>query len=198
MLAEAARAARSTSVAFPLALGERVARRARWGEVADVTTVSNEKDAKGLGSYVAKYTTKSTHDSGALDHRLTADDLQNLEALSLRPHEATLVRSCWRLGGRKAIAHLNLRRHARAYGYRGNCLTHSRAYSTSFTALRAARHAHHCTSKPSGRTFFSFAFAGRGYATGGDRLIVMAFWSGRESSRLIAWEEASSVINDTG
>ena len=59
-----------------------------------------------------------------------------LAARGVSPQEASLVEAAWRLGGRKELAHLHLRHWAHQLGYR-HCITHSRCYSTTLTALRA-------------------------------------------------------------
>src|SRR3954471_2506450 len=52
------------------------------------------------------------------------------------------MRTCWRLGGHPEYEPLRLRPWAHTLGYRGHILTKSRAYSTTYAALRAER-AHH-------------------------------------------------------
>jgi hypothetical protein len=52
------------------------------------------------------------------------------------------MRTCWRLGGLPEYAPLRLRAWVHTLGYRGHILTKSRAYSTTYAALRAER-AHH-------------------------------------------------------
>lgn len=52
------------------------------------------------------------------------------------------MRTCWHLGGLPEYAPLHLRAWAHTLGYRGHILTKSRAYSTTYAALRAER-AHH-------------------------------------------------------
>ncbi|WP_343236220.1 replication initiator [Streptomyces arenae] len=52
------------------------------------------------------------------------------------------MRACWRLGGLPEYAPLRLREWTHTLGYRGHILTKSRAYSTTYAALRAER-AHH-------------------------------------------------------
>ena len=51
-------------------------------------------------------------------------------------------RTCWRLGGLPEYAPLRLRAWAYTLGYRGHILTKSRAYSTTYAALRADRAVH--------------------------------------------------------
>ena len=52
------------------------------------------------------------------------------------------MRVCWRLGGLPEYAPLRLRDWTHTLGYRGHILTKSRAYSTTYAALRAERADH--------------------------------------------------------
>jgi hypothetical protein len=119
---------------------------ARWGGQLDVRNVTRtrgddpaELSAEQVAAYVAKYATKATESFGTrLDHRITADDLDTLDA-QLPAHAATLVRACWELGGRPELANLRLRKWAHMLGFRGHWHTKSRRYSTTMTVLRRAR-----------------------------------------------------------
>jgi hypothetical protein len=52
------------------------------------------------------------------------------------------MRTCWRLGGLPEYETLRLRAWAHTLGYRGHILTKSRAYSTTYAALRGERARH--------------------------------------------------------
>jgi hypothetical protein len=77
---------------------------ARWGAQLDVRNITRtrgedpaELSAEQVAAYVAKYATKATEDFGTrLDRRITADDLDTLDA-QLPAHVAALVRACWEL-----------------------------------------------------------------------------------------------------
>ncbi|WP_328769338.1 replication initiator [Streptomyces sp. NBC_00286] len=60
------------------------------------------------------------------------------------------MRTCWRLGGLPEYASLRLRTWAHTLGHRGHVLTKSRAYSTTYAAVRAerARHVGHVDECP--------------------------------------------------
>ena len=60
----------------------------------------------------------------------------------MRPHVRRYVECAWRLGRYPHLHELRLRRWAHQLGFRGHCFTKSRRYSTTFTALRQARHEH--------------------------------------------------------
>ena len=86
---------------------------------------------------MAKYATKSTEALGVtLDHRIGEVEL---EGLDVPAHVAELVRACWELGGRPALARLRLRKWAHMLGFGGHFSTKSRRYSTTLGALRRAR-----------------------------------------------------------
>jgi hypothetical protein len=115
-----------------------------------------------------------------------------------------LVECAWRLGGHRHLEPLRLRRWAHALGFRGHCFTKSRRYSTTFTALREARHEHvlqrlHGGERrdPWGRPLSegaseerrSWAYCGSGYRTPGDAWLAE---SGRKrvlEERRLAREE---------
>jgi hypothetical protein len=144
----------------------------RWGEQCDVQVLGHHGlAAVGAAGYIAKYITKSTDPGGVLDRRLKADDISQIEAL-LSPHIARLVRIAWDLGGRPELAHLRLRAWAHTLGFRGHWLTKSRAYSTTFAALRSARqhwHARHGEhDQTEDVTVGAWQFAGRGWTSPGD------------------------------
>jgi hypothetical protein len=118
------------------------ARELRWGaqvEVRELDVHGSAEDAALCAGYIAKYATKSTEAVGGLMYRLQANELGNLK---VRPHVRRLVECAWRLGRYPHLHELRLRRWAHQLGFRGHCFTKSRRYSTTFRALRQARHAH--------------------------------------------------------
>ncbi len=118
----------------------------RWGAQVDARPLRADGDGDGPGddavaAYVAKYVTKGASDTGAgTDHPLPT--WADIESAPVSEHVRTLMRTCWRLGGLPEYAPLRLRAWAHTLGYRGHILTKSRAYSTTYAALRAER-AHH-------------------------------------------------------
>ncbi|MFJ9845570.1 replication initiator [Kitasatospora sp. NPDC101155] len=93
-----------------------------------------------VAAYVAKYTSKSVEAAGAVDRRI--ESLAEIRALRASPHVRALIATAWRLGGLPELQHLRLRAWAHMLGYRGHCLTKTRAYSTTYGQLRAARAEH--------------------------------------------------------
>lgn len=109
-----------------------------FGTQLDVQVLdADNANVRKVAAYLAKYATKSSHDSGALDRRIHYP--AELEARSIPEHHKRLVRAAWALGAEEELAPLRLRRHAHCFGYGGLFLTKSRCYSTTFTRLRAAR-----------------------------------------------------------
>ena len=134
-------------------------------------------------------------------HRLDASDLRTLK---VRPHVRRLVECAWRLGGERHLEELRLRRWAHALGFRGHCFTKSRRYSTTFTALRQARHEH----QPPARTAASrgthgagpssdgasvqlrrWAYTGSGHKTAGDAWLAETGAERAAERRRVAREE---------
>ncbi|MEJ8659030.1 replication initiator [Streptomyces halotolerans] len=142
----------------------------RWGTQVDARPLH----ADGLGpsdeavaAYVAKYVTKGASETGAgTDHRLTA--WQDIDSAALTDHVRTLMRTCWRLGGLPEYAPLHLRAWAHTLGYRGHILTKSRAYSTTYAALRAdrAEHQGHGESGADTVTDAQWRYVGSGHTPG--------------------------------
>ncbi|WRZ96240.1 plasmid replication initiator protein [Streptomyces sp. NBC_01007] len=116
----------------------------RWGAQIDARPLAIDgqgSDDDAVAAYVAKYVTKGASETGAgTDHPITA--WGDIESASVSEHVRTLMRTCWRLGGIPEYESLRLRAWAHTLGYRGHILTKSRAYSTTYAALRAER-AHH-------------------------------------------------------
>ncbi|MFJ8111481.1 replication initiator [Streptomyces sp. NPDC096132] len=115
-----------------------------WGDQVDARplhTNGDGPDDDAVAAYVAKYVTKGASETGAgLDHPLTT--WAEIATAPVGPHVRTLMRTCWRLGGLPEYEPLRLRPWTHTLGYRGHILTKSRAYSTTYAALRAER-AHH-------------------------------------------------------
>ncbi|WKX09890.2 replication initiator [Streptomyces sp. NL15-2K] len=116
----------------------------RWGSQIDARQLRADGDGPdddAVAAYVAKYVTKGADETGAgTDHKLTT--WADIDTAPVSGHVRALMRTCWRLGGLPEYAPLHLRTWAHTLGYRGHILTKSRAYSTTYAALRAER-AHH-------------------------------------------------------
>ncbi len=144
----------------------------RWGEQLDVRPIRGFADGGALrdeavAGYVAKYVTKSAEVAGAVDYRITSAG--DIAYLAVSGHVRALIGTCWRLGGLAELEHLRLRAWAHMLGYRGHCLTKSRAYSTTYGELRAVRARHRAVRLPAALdtvTDAAWRYAGRGYTSG--------------------------------
>jgi hypothetical protein len=138
-----------------------------WGNELDVTEIvvdhgaDTGNDPSTIASYLAGYSTKSSESSGALARRIRS--LDDLKRRKVRPHLAALVRTAWQLGADPSLEKLRLRVHAHTFGYRGHFATVSRAYSTTFSALRAVRVRH--GRPPDVVVTGEWRYVGRGYRT---------------------------------
>ena len=134
----------------------------RWGRVLDVRDLaSRPEDALKVSSYVAKYATKTTDGSRELARRFHSR--QQVEGLIADPHARRLALTAWDLAGRPEYGSLNLRAHAHAFGFTGQLITKSRAYSTTFGALREARAAYMSARGDGDPLEGTFHYDGRGY-----------------------------------
>jgi hypothetical protein len=137
------------------------ARRLVWGRQLDIRPITADGDLPEVrvARYVAKYATKAAEAAGvdlgpiycrACDGRgvTTRTLCHRCEGTGRRPgvnlrhlpgHTRRFLDTCWWLGAQPAFAGLRLRRYAHTLGYRGHFATKSRAYSTTFAALRAER-----------------------------------------------------------
>ena len=144
----------------------------RWGGQLDVRPIRAFADGGALrddavAGYVAKYVTKSAEVAGAVDYPITSAG--DIAGLPVSGHVRALIGTCWRLGGLAELEHLRLRTWSHMLGYRGHCLTKSRAYSTTYGELRAVRARHRTTPLPADLdtiTEATWRYAGRGYTPG--------------------------------
>jgi hypothetical protein len=127
--------ARRIAVPCPEAVGGT----ARFGEQIDVRPLpeSDERTRRRIAGYLAKYATKSSDADGLLDRKVKS--LRDLRRRGLSPHLHRMAASSWGLEVRSGCRDLGLRRSTHALGFRGHWLTKSRAWSTTFAALRAER-----------------------------------------------------------
>lgn len=169
----------------------------RWGKQVAVSVVTVE-ERRRAANYLAKYATKSTDEAGALDRRLRHGDTGHL---AIPDHLRRMVETAWQLGGQPALVQLNLRHWAHALGYRGHWLTKSRHWSTTFGALRDARHAWRLTEASArGRQTPAeedaepievpeWSYLGMGYANPGEAWLAESAGRAKRLNRRTAWEE---------
>src|SRR4051794_20341980 len=175
------------------------ARVIRWGGQLEVRELDTRgAEAASCAGYIAKYATKSTEAVGGLVYRLEAGDIAGLK---VRPHVRRYVETAWRLGREQHLEPLRLRRWAHQLGFRGHCFTKSRRYSTTFTALRQARHDH--VLRRNGQQHEGLChvrrwrYSGSGYRTLGDARLAESGRKRAVEERRVAREELRTA-NDEG
>ncbi|MGW0947126.1 replication initiator [Streptomyces sp. NPDC002623] len=162
-----------------------------WGAQIDVRSLRSDGDGPdddAVAAYVAKYVTKGADETGVgTDHKVTT--WEDIATAPVSEHIRTFMRACWRLGGLPEYEPLHLRAWTHTLGYRGHILTKSRAYSTTYAALRAER-AHHVghVDLPDTITDASWRYAGSGH-TPGAALIAAGIAEDIVANREIAREE---------
>ncbi|MGV9993860.1 replication initiator [Streptomyces sp. NPDC003374] len=170
----------------------------RWGAQVDARPLRTDGDGPdddAVAAYVAKYVTKGASETGAgLDHALSS--WGDIESAPVSGHVRTLIRTCWRLGGLPEYAPLRLRDWAHTLGYRGHILTKSRAYSTTYAALRAER-AHHIghADVPDVVTERHWRYVGSGHTLGA-ALIAAGIADDLAQLREVIREERSAVLGE--
>ncbi|MEE1939659.1 replication initiator [Streptomyces sp. TRM 70361] len=196
-----------------------------WGSQVDVQPIpvnvaaDGETDGAGrVAAYIAKYVTKAAECTGTVDRPLYCPDCRGsglagacprcdgsglrapLSDLRVPPHARTLIGTAWRLGGVPELRPLRLRRWAHQFGYGGHFSSKSRSYSTTMTALRAARAAFRSeqTRKRLGITgdlvvSADLSFAGSGYADNTERRIAENIRRDIAENREIAREEIAHL-----
>ena len=128
--------------------------RIEWGaqlDIRDITPTAAEQveDEHGhitenrLAGYIAKYATKGTGKSDAVDRPIRSE--YDIDHLNVSPHHERMIRTIWTLGGLAEYEALNLRKWAHMLGFRGHFLTKSQQYSTTFTSIRKERHVYQIT-----------------------------------------------------
>ncbi len=169
-----------------------------WGAQVDARPLRIDTDGPdddAVAAYVAKYVTKGASETGAgTDHPLTA--WAEIELAPVSDHIRTLMRACWRLGALPEYEPLRLRAWAHSLGYRGHILTKSRAYSTTYAALRAER-AHHMGHDdiPHTVTERHWRYVGSGH-TPGAALIAAGIAEDQAQLREVIREERSAPLGE--
>ena len=191
---------RAVAVAHPLRL-DGVVHHARWGSQLDVSPIDSPAAARRAARYAAKYLSKSTESTGVLDRRLKdATEVAALRTSGLSPHHRRLVECAWRFSRRQELRFLGLGRRAHGFGFKGNALTKSRHYSTSFGALRRTRFQHQRRqaffrsprrNASCRRLHRRLALRGIGYGLPGDHLIA-EMWARESMIRRVGWQEIMS------
>ena len=136
-------AARSTAVRTPAHPDQPNGWVIQWGEQVRPLTVARglpgaQVTEQHVAGYLAKYATKATESAGHLSARLNSSTVRIYADPA--KHTGRLVAAAWSLGRPEAGEDWSrLRPWAHMLGFGGHFATKSRAYSTTFGALRAAR-----------------------------------------------------------
>jgi len=172
-----------------------------WGRQLDIRPIALDPGPRAdlteraVASYIAKYVTKGYLPGVTVDSRIR--HASAIETLNVTDHVRTLIRTCWRLGALPELEPLGLRRWSHQLGYRGHVTTKSRAYSTTYTALRQVRADHRraeaddtANSDTPGETITAahWSYNGSGYSTGQAMFaesVTDAVLCGREMAREI-------------
>lgn len=78
---------------------------ARWGDELDVQVLAAGDDrVRRVAIYLAKYATKSSASTGALDHAIPSEE--DLTSRNLGDHLRRMVETCWALGAEPGLGHL--------------------------------------------------------------------------------------------
>ncbi|TWJ26337.1 replication initiator [Micromonospora endolithica] len=180
----------------------------RFGAQLDIRPIlpghgDDDLTERAVASYIAKYVTKPDVAGITVDRPIR--DAITISVLPVTDHARTLIRTCWTLGSRSEYKALNLRRWAHQLGYRGHIASKSRAYSTTYSALRAAREQHRRDHNPEDThddtayalTDKHWAYAGTGH-TAGQAMFADAIADDLQTARDAAHDARSSVDTPEG
>jgi hypothetical protein len=120
-----------------------------------------DEEAVKVAAYVAKYAAKTTDGSKELARRFRSR--RQIVSLIDDPHLRRLALTAWDLGGDAKYDSLRLKHHAHTFGFTGQLITKSRAFSTTFAALRSARTIYMSGERDGDPIEGTFHFEGRGY-----------------------------------
>jgi hypothetical protein len=167
----------------------------RWGSMLDVQDLGEEPhDTGAVASYLAKYVTKTTDGSTELAHRFTSR--RQIENLVDDPHIRELAVTSWNLGSRPNLEHFHLRDHAHTFGFTGLPITKSRAYSTTFAALRSSRATFMAVRNESDPIEGTFHYEGRGYDNPRSAELAEVFFTMRRELRQEAAQARRQANSD--
>lgn len=134
----------------------------QWGRIFDVQDLAQrDEEAVKVAAYVAKYAAKTTDGSKELARRFRSR--RQIVTLVDDSHLRRLALTAWDLGGEAKYESLRLREHAHTFGFTGQLITKSRAFSTTFAALRNARTEYMAGERAGDPVEGTFHFEGRGY-----------------------------------
>lgn len=134
----------------------------RWGSQFDVSVLDvADPDRVRVGSYLAKYSVKTT--DGSIHFARRFESRSQILALPTDEHRRRLALTAWDLSLEGTLRQLRLRLYAHAFGFTGQLITKSRGFSTTFGHLRADRAAYMARSNSHQVLKETFSYDGRGY-----------------------------------
>ncbi len=134
----------------------------KWGRILDIQDLAQRDDeAVKVAAYVAKYAAKTTDGSKELARRFRSR--RQIVSLVDDLHMRHLALTAWDIGGEAKYESMRLRDHAHTFGFTGQLITKSRAFSTTFAALRSARTDYMAGDRHGDPIEGSFHYEGRGY-----------------------------------
>jgi hypothetical protein len=179
----------------------------RWGTQLDIQAIDTgtangaagpgQVEAGRVAGYIAKYATKSTGVTDGVDQRVTAADIDALEAST---HAKAMMRTALDLAEVPHLADLRLDRWAHMLGYRGHFLTKSRAFSTTFAELRGRRAAWALAQRllenglPDVVIDAEWEVVGFGYRTAEEHTLAAAIAERHQANRARAAARSSATI----
>jgi hypothetical protein len=141
----------------------RLGTRIRWGSQFDIKDFSRVGDeSRRVANYVAKYATKTTDGSMGFARRFTKRS--QIAHAHVGAHARRMALTAWDLGGLPELESLNLKDHAHSFGFTGQLITKSRAFSTTFGDLRAIRASFRVNVLEEDPVSGSYIYDGRGYS----------------------------------
>ena len=133
-----------------------------WGRQFDLSILdSEEADRVRVGSYLAKYSVKTTDGSMHFARRFV--HRRQILHLPTDEHRRALALTAWDLAADPRLEELHLRLHAQAFGFTGQLITKSRGFTCTFGELRGARAAFMARSNSHLALPETFTYQGRGY-----------------------------------
>jgi hypothetical protein len=137
-------------------------RSAQWGRIYDIQDLAQrDEEAVKVAAYVAKYAAKTTDGSKELARRFRSR--RQIVSLIDDLHLQRLALTAWDLGGEVKYEPMHLRDHSHMFGFTGQLITKSRAFSTTFAALRSARTDYMAGERVGDPVAGTFHYEGRGY-----------------------------------
>jgi hypothetical protein len=162
----AERAAASVAIALPEPIQRCLPSESRavlqWGSQRETAGIDSHTCTPAAG-YIAKYATKATETATGGTLVKPIRNIRNVDQLAVSEHVRALIRASWELA--EQTGDVAFKRWAHQFGYGGHTLTKSHDYSTTFTALRAARNQWRRDGNSEGGAIVraKLAYAGRGH-----------------------------------